>query len=76
LVFLDLTVRRGLGGREAMVELLKVDPAARVVIASGYLDDPVMENYAAYGFLGALKKPFTGEELKNMVESLLPAGGS
>ena len=71
LVLLDLTVRGGVGGQAAMEELLQIDPSVRAIIVSGFTDDIVIENYAAYGFLGALKKPFAGAELKRMVEELL-----
>lgn len=71
LVILDLTVRQGMGGHMAMGELLKIDPSIRAIIVSGYVDDPVIENYGSYGFLGALTKPFKGEELKNLVEKIL-----
>jgi two-component system, cell cycle sensor histidine kinase and response regulator CckA len=71
LVILDLTVRQGLGGQLAMERLLKIDPEIRAIIASGYADDPVIEHYGDYGFRGALKKPFNGEEMKNLVENIL-----
>ncbi|MDD5475873.1 MAG: PAS domain S-box protein [Syntrophales bacterium] len=71
LVMLDLTVREGMGGLAAMEELLKIDPAVMAIIVSGFTDDIVVENYAVYGFLGALKKPFKGEELKRIVEELM-----
>jgi CheY-like chemotaxis protein len=71
LVILDLTVRQGLGGQLAMERLLKIDPEIKAIIASGYADDPVIEHYGRYGFRGALKKPFSGEEMKNAVEKIL-----
>ena len=71
LVMLDLTVRRGLGGQLTMERLLKIDPAIKAIIASGFVDDPVIENYADYGFQGALRKPFKGEEMKSLVEEIL-----
>jgi len=71
LVMLDLTVRQGLGGKLAMEQLLKIDPSIRAIIASGYVDDPVIENYADYGFQGALKKPFKGEEMKSLMNKIL-----
>jgi len=71
LVILDLTVRQGLGGQLAMERLLKIDPGIRAIIASGYIDDPVIKNFADYGFRGALKKPFKGKEMKSLVEKIL-----
>ena len=71
LVMLDLTVRQGLGGRLAMVGLLKIDPSIKAIIASGYVDDPVIENYADFGFQGALTKPFKIEVMKYLAEKIL-----
>ncbi|MEI6315174.1 MAG: ATP-binding protein [Syntrophus sp. (in: bacteria)] len=71
LVMLDLTVRQGLGGQLAMEQLLKKDPSVKAIIASGYVDDPVIENYADYGFKGALTKPFKRENMEYLVEKIL-----
>lgn len=71
LVILDLTVRQGLGGQLAMERLVKIDPKIKAIIASGYVNDPVIEHYSNYGFHGAMKKPFKGEELKLLVEKIL-----
>jgi two-component system cell cycle sensor histidine kinase/response regulator CckA len=71
LVLLDLTVRQGLGGQAAMERMLKIDPSIKAIIASGFVDDPVIENFANYGFQGALKKPFKREEMKSLVEKIL-----
>ena len=71
LVILDLTVRHGLGGQLTMEELLKEDSSVKAIIASGYLDEPVMERYNDYGFRGALKKPFSFEEFGEMVKKAI-----
>jgi len=71
LAVLDLTVRQGLGGLLVMERLLKIDPSIRAIIASGTENDHVMENYADYGFQGALTKPFKKEEMKILVEKIL-----
>lgn len=71
LVLLDLTVSEGMGGKLAMEQLLMIDPSIKVIIASGYVDDPVIKNYADYGFLGALNKPFKKEEMKSLLEKIL-----
>ena len=71
LVILDLTVRQGLGGQLTMERLLKEDPSVKAVIASGYVDEPVVEHYKDYGFQGALKKPFSFEEFEEMVKTVI-----
>ena len=71
LALLDLKVRQGMGAELAMKRLLKIDPAIKAIIVSGYVDDPVMLNHADYGFQGALQKPVKREEMKRLVEGVL-----
>jgi CheY-like chemotaxis protein len=68
-VILDLTVPGGTGGREALRELLALDPQVRAIVSSGYSNDPVMAEARAHGFLGVLRKPFTIEQLDSLVNS-------
>ena len=63
-VILDLTVRGGMGGKEALLELRAIDPNARVIVASGYANDPIIADFAAYGFNGRIVKPFRLEDLR------------
>ncbi len=62
-VILDLTVKGGMGGREVISLLMIIDPEVRALVSSGLANDPVVENYRAYGFCGLVPKPFTVEEL-------------
>jgi CheY-like chemotaxis protein len=71
MVILDLTVPGGLGGKLTMERLLAIDPDVKGIIISAYTDDPVIQNYRQYGFLGALTKPFTLKELQNILEKYL-----
>ena len=48
-IILDLTVPGGMGGKEAVAEIRKLDRDIPVFVASGYADDPVMKNPAEYG---------------------------
>jgi len=59
LVLMDLTIPGGLGGEAATKRLLQEFPDARVIVVSGYSDSPVMANFADYGFLAAIAKPYT-----------------
>lgn len=71
LVLLDLTVRGGLGGKDTLTELLKVDPTVKAVICSGYSDDKVMARYKNYGFKGVIKKPYTIEMLSQEIHQAM-----
>jgi PAS domain S-box-containing protein len=67
LVILDLTVPGGLGARETVRLLHRLDPGARAIVTSGYCDDPVMENPREYGFESVLGKPFSLAQLKRAI---------
>ncbi|WP_407307699.1 PAS domain S-box protein [Desulfosporosinus sp. SB140] len=70
-VIMDLTVPGGLGGKDAIRELLTIDVNARAIVASGYSDDLVMSKYADYGFCGCLRKPYLLEELGQSLQRVL-----
>ena len=69
-VILDLTVRGGMGGEFAIQKILQINPHAKVVVASGYNNNPVLMDYRKYGFKGCITKPFTIENLKNMLNEV------
>ncbi|MCK5684966.1 cache domain-containing protein [bacterium] len=70
-VIMDLTIPGGIGGKEAIKNLLDIDPAAKVIVSSGYADDPVMTNYAHYGFKNIIPKPFTIKNLQMALDKIL-----
>lgn len=63
LVLLDLTVRGGMGGLEALDRLRRLDPRVCAVLISGYVSDPALERARELGFAARLQKPFTVDEL-------------
>jgi CheY-like chemotaxis protein len=67
-VIVDLTVPGGMGGKETLKRLLAIDPNARVVVASGYSEDPIISDYASAGFRAMITKPFLGDELARAVD--------
>ena len=71
LVLLDLTVKGGPGGREAIRGLLKLNPDVKAVVFSGYADDPVMSNCEEYGFRASLAKPFLKRSLEDALRKAL-----
>jgi len=70
-VILDLTVRGGMGGEEAVQQLLKIDPSAKAIVSSGYSDSPVMHDFADYGFCGVVVKPYSLSELSRALNRTL-----
>ncbi len=69
-VIMDLTVPGGMGGREAVKRLLALDPDAKVLVSSGYSNDPVMAEYGKYGFRGVVAKPYSAAELSRALRKL------
>lgn len=67
LVLMDLIVPCGIGGEEATQKILSIDPNAKVVVSSGYSNDPIMANHKSYGFCGVLKKPYRLDELSRLM---------
>lgn len=74
LVILDLTIPGEVGGLDVAGNILKLDAEARLIVSSGYADNPVMANYAAYGFTGVMAKPYTLNKISAVLTQIL--GGS
>jgi len=70
-VVLDLTVPGGMGGKEVVSEIRKVDKDVPVFAVSGYENDSVMKNPAGYGFTASICKPFKRVELMKVLETHL-----
>jgi PAS domain S-box-containing protein len=70
-VILDLTIPGGPGGEEVIKDLLALDPNVRAIVSSGYANNPVMSDPAAYGFKGTISKPYTVNALRKIVASLI-----
>ena len=68
---MDITIPGGMGGKEAVKEILKLDADARVIVSSGYAKDPIMSNYMEYGFVGVVPKPYNIEELSQELHRVL-----
>ena len=49
-VIMDLTIRGGMGGKEAAQHILAMDPQAKMIVSSGYSNDPIMAHPEEYGF--------------------------
>jgi CheY-like chemotaxis protein len=70
-VIMDLTVAGGMGGKEAVRNILEVDPHAKVIVSSGYSNDPILSKFGEYGFKGMVAKPYEIEELARIVRNVL-----
>jgi two-component system cell cycle sensor histidine kinase/response regulator CckA len=70
-VIMDLTVRGGMGGREALGKIISFDPSVKAVVSSGYSDSSEMADYRKYGFAAVIPKPYTFAELKKVMALVL-----
>jgi CheY-like chemotaxis protein len=70
-VFLDLTVRGGMGGLEAVQLLRKTDPEVRAVVISGHTRDTGIVDFEKNGFRAALPKPFDERELRRLLTRVM-----
>ena len=70
-VILDLAVAEGMGGLETMERLLEADPGVRAIVSSGYSNNPIMSDYASYGFSAVIAKPYRVAEFGSVVKAVL-----
>ena len=70
-VIMDLTIRDGMGGREAMRKMIQIDPEVRAIVSSGYSTDTVMANYKEHGFCGVITKPYQIEALSALLKKTI-----
>lgn len=70
IVILDLISPSGPDGVQILEELLRIDPAVRAVLSSGYSNDPQIVNYKEHGFKGVLLKPYRIQDLKEVLEKI------
>jgi len=75
-VILDATVRGGMGGVETIERLRNMDPKVNAIICSGYSDEAALSEFLAYGFRGALPKPFTRSELADALQRTFETANS
>lgn len=69
-VVLDLTMPE-LDGRETYAELRRIDPEVRVLISSGYTSQEVGEDFAGYGKISFIQKPFQAEDFYAKMKDVL-----
>ena len=74
LAILDLTVPGGMSGSAAARAILELEPAMRIIVSSGYCNDPVMGEFRRTGLSGVLPKPYTPAELCLVVDQVLRLG--
>lgn len=75
-VILDLTVPGGVGGEQALKQLVALDPAVKAIVSSGYSNDRVMASYQEFGFQAVVPKPYGLESLAAVLACVRAKSGA
>ncbi|MEW6109156.1 MAG: ATP-binding protein [Nitrospirota bacterium] len=70
-VIMDLTVPGKMGGKEAIRNLLEIDPDIKAIVSSGYSNNPIMTDFREYGFRGVISKPYKITELSKILHEVI-----
>ena len=68
---LDLTILRGVGGRETLRALMKMDRSLKAIVSAARADDPLVSRYSEFGFRGVIFKPFAIKELDKVLKKVI-----
>jgi CheY-like chemotaxis protein len=69
-VVLDLSMP-GMSGQEALPEILKIRPEAKVVVSSGYSESETMRLFQGQRVAGFIQKPYTAEGLARKLKATI-----
>ncbi len=70
-VILDLTIPGGMGGKEAVKVLRRMDPESKIIVSSGYSDDPVISEFREHGFVACIVKPYGVDTLADTLHKVM-----
>jgi PAS domain S-box-containing protein len=70
----DLTIPGDIGGKNAIVEVRKINKDIPVIAVSGYADDPVMSDPLKYGFSASIAKPFRKDDFIRTLNDVIKNG--
>jgi two-component system, cell cycle sensor histidine kinase and response regulator CckA len=71
IVILDLTVKGGMGGEQAVRKIREIDHNVVAIVSSGYGDSSVVSDYRSYGFTATLNKPYRIDTLRDRLNEFL-----
>jgi len=73
-VIMDLTIPGGIGGKEAIQDLVLFDPEIKAIVSSGYTTDSIVSDYRKYGFSAFIAKPYKLSELSETLHDVINTG--
>jgi PAS domain S-box-containing protein len=68
---LDLTIPGGMGGKETVRRIKEQHPEAKVIVSSGYSNDPVLARATQFGFSGFIAKPYNLVDLSKVLSRII-----
>ncbi|WP_457558053.1 response regulator [Candidatus Harpocratesius sp.] len=68
LIVVDLTLPGDKDGKDLILEIKEIAPDTYVIASSGYSNDFVMQNFDDFGFDNVLRKPFSKQELEQVLK--------
>ena len=74
-VITDIMVPDGMDGIEMSERILEMDPKAKIIVTSGHCDQPAMSRWRDFGFMGALPKPYSMDEIMLILRRALKGSG-
>jgi two-component system cell cycle sensor histidine kinase/response regulator CckA len=57
--------------KETIADLQHINPQAKVVVSSGFSDDPLKTDFHEYGFSGFMPKPYNLTQLSAVMHKIL-----
>ncbi len=73
LVILDL-IMPGMGGKRCLQELLRINPDAKILVASGYSSNGLAIDKEEEGARGSLNKPYDSKDILSAIRKVLDRG--
>jgi CheY-like chemotaxis protein len=70
LVIMDMLMPK-LNGKEAFMEMIKIDKNSKVIISSGFLRDNDVKELNSMGLTGYIHKPYQSSELSKLLDDVL-----
>ena len=70
-VVMDLALPGGISGLEASIAIKQIDPNAKIIVSSGYLEQQARGAALEHGFAGMLPKPYTADRLASELRWVL-----
>ena len=68
---MDLTIPGETGGKETVKKIKEIDKNAKIIVSSGYSNDPVIANYKEYGFCEVIAKPYKMDDVDNILSRII-----